>query len=113
AEFHGSRKYSVRCVAVPTVDEVEIVKSRHFLANSCQTTILKQAETFLVFGLEPLKPDPSVSPQVFQGFLHGCAALPLRHVEILSVIALMMAFALTCAAIVLSRPDNQTDDHDD
>jgi len=39
AEFHRSRKYSVRCVVVPTLDEVEIVKSRHFLAISSQATM--------------------------------------------------------------------------
>jgi hypothetical protein len=51
AEFHRSRKYSVRCVVVPTLDEVEIVKSCHFLAISSQATIWKQAETKPLWSL--------------------------------------------------------------
>jgi hypothetical protein len=44
AEFHRSRKYSVRCVVVPTLDEVEIVKSCHFLAISSQASMIEEAE---------------------------------------------------------------------
>ena len=37
--------------------------------------------------------------------------MPVSEVAILYVIALMMASALSCLAIVLPRPDSETGDH--
>jgi len=37
--------------------------------------------------------------------------MPVSEVVILYVIALMMASALSCLAIVLPRPDSETDGH--
>src|SRR5262249_19186986 len=77
AEFHRARKYSVRWVVVPTLDEVEIVNSRHFLAVSCLAIMIEAGRDlppYLVFG-SPLKVHCPPIPR-FQGLLqprHGTA----------------------------------------
>src|SRR5262249_30081128 len=91
AEFHRSRKYSVRCVVVPTLDEVEIVKSRHFLAILCQASMIEAGRDQSPLGLWLGAPEssPALPPRV-QGLLslvmeignHDLRLRPCRDVPI-------------------------------